>query len=299
MLKKIFIKIISNTILAFIVVSFIFFALYIAPGDPRAILTEQYCNTSNDLSLSLEKGFLNNYLFYMKSLVTLNFGKSINYKREVWDLISSRWFHTIILSIKSITLSIFLLFSIGSISVMFLGSFFEKTVDFIISMATSVPSFVTAIFVQSFFGDYFSMSLNSGNVSFLPAISLGIVPGLLGSQIFKASLLKSFNSEYILLAKSKGLSELRIFFRHILPNSIIPVVSYLSRILILTLTGTVVIEKIYSIPGIGALYIEAIEMKDFPLVIGISYLFSLISLFVMSFVEVLKSILIPKNERNR
>ncbi|HCB64069.1 MAG TPA: hypothetical protein DEP20_01705, partial [Fusobacteria bacterium] len=108
-------------------------------------------------------------------------------------------------------------------------------------------------------------------------LSLSITPIFIVAKIFKSSLTESYNSKYVILAKMKGLTFKEIFFRHMLRNSLSSVVAYIGRLGSYLVTGTLFIERIFLIPGLGSRFIEALEMNDFTLLFTISIIYSFVS----------------------
>tara|TARA_Y100001935_G_scaffold167010_1_gene137488 strand:- start:13112 stop:13915 length:804 start_codon:yes stop_codon:yes gene_type:complete len=157
----------------------------------------------------------------------------------------------------------------------------EYCIDILSSVFRSIPSFILAGLMQLFFANYLRIlptaRYNNFYGTIMPTLSLSITPIFIVAKIFKSSLTESYNSKYVILAKMKGLTFKEIFFRHMLRNSLSSVVAYIGRLGSYLVTGTLFIERIFLIPGLGSRFIEALEMNDFTLLFTISIIYSFVS----------------------
>ena len=175
------------------------------------------------------------------------------------------------------------------------------TVTTIISvLGVSLPSFVFALLLSYFFGFKFNLfpfiynTKNELQSSILPTISLSMFTIASVARYTRSEMVDILNSDYYLLSDSKGLPKAKLIFHHAIRNAMISVITVLAPLIVNLMTGSLVVEKAFSIPGLGSLYVSAIQSNDFNVVLAISFIYSLMFIFTMLLVDILYGVIDPR-----
>ena len=165
-------------------------------------------------------------------------------------------------------------------------------------LGTSIPDFIMGALLQYVFGIEWGLLPVAQYLGFqytiLPSIALGFYTLAMVSRMMRASMLEVISQDYIKTAKSDGISNLRIVWRHQIRNAIMPVVTMLGPVVAATLTGTFVIESIFAIPGMGKYYVESVQNLDYSLVLGMTVFFGSVMILANFLVDVLYGIIDPR-----
>ena len=175
---------------------------------------------------------------------------------------------------------------------------------FIAMIGVSVPSFILGAVLQYFLGlqlrKVFGMNIfpiqgwGTFKHTLLPAFALGLGSLATVSRLMRTSMLDVLSSDYIKTARSKGLSQNQILWRHALRNALIPIITVLGPLIVNTMTGSLVIEKIFAIPGIGELMVRSIQQNDYNVTIALSFVYSVMYIGIMLAVDILYGIIDPR-----
>jgi peptide/nickel transport system permease protein len=226
----------------------------------------------------------------------IDLGESLYNKKPVIHLILKRYPETIKLTIAAMVLALLISLPIGIYSAVKQYSFMDNCSMFFALLGVSMPNFWLGPLLMILFCvnlGWFPISGDEGLRSIvLPAITLGTAMSAILSRMVRSSMLEVINEEYIVTARAKGLSELRVIFRHALKNALVPVITVVGLQFGALLAGAIITETIFSWPGIGRLLIQAINTRDYPLVqgcvlaISISYvLINLITDIAYSYID--------------
>jgi len=247
----------------------------------------------------LDKPIHIRYWIWLKQIATFNFGDSYKDHRPVIDKIKERLPITLTLNLISIFLVYIIAIPIGVMSAIKDRSFIDRITTFLLFGLYSIPSFWLAMMLIYFLGGgeywdifpiYGIQSANAENFSFfkkltdflwhitLPVICLTYADFASLSRYQKGSLLEVLRENYVRTARAKGLSEKTVILKHVLRNSVIPIITIVSAILPAMIGGSVIIESIFSIPGIGQLGFEAILSRDYPLIMAITTITAFLTL---------------------
>jgi len=237
--------------------------------------------------------------------------------KNVSEVIAETLPNTAVLAIVAITIAIGLGILLGIFSALFKDTFFDRFIAVVSTLGMSIPSFFSAIVFAWLFGfllhKYTSLEMTGslyevddfGEGSYikwknliLPAFVLGIRPLAVIIQLMRNSLLETFNQDYIRTAKAKGLTQYQIIKKHALKNSLNPVVTAVSGWFASMLAGAVFVEYIYNWNGIGKELINALNMKDYPVIIGVSLLIASLFIVINIFVDIIYSWLDPRIKFN-
>ena len=281
-MKLVLKKIISLIITLFIVSLLAFLAFQIIPGDPTTKLLGTNATPEKVAQLrsqlGLDKPVLIRYMDWLVSFVKGDFGTSYTYNRAVSTLLSDKLPVTVLLTVLSFLITAIVSFPIG----IWAGNTRNKWVDHVfvildqILMAIPpfffgiVSCFVFGIILKWFMpGNFISLSESvSGCISYLilPAICLALPRIAMTSRMLRSSIQEELTQNYVYTARSRGLSRAGIMRRHILKNAMIPVVTFLAVSAAEIMTGTIIIEQVFTIPGTGRLLVSSIGNRDFPVV---------------------------------
>lgn len=287
-----------------------FFIIQLAPGNPiqqklgidesikAESITKDIIEQTKKL-YGLDKPIHERYIIWLKQIVTLDFGNSYKDHRPVIDKIAERLPVTLALNFISIFLIYFISIPLGVYSAVKQQTTPERLVTFFLFILYSTPSFWMAMILIFFLGGgdfwdvfpvygifsqgYESYSFADKALDFLWHITLPVFcltyAGLASlSRFQKGSLLEVLREDYIRTARSKGLNERKVLFKHALRNSLIPIITIVGAILPALIGGSVIIETIFSIPGIGRLGFESILSRDYPVIMAIATISAFLTL---------------------
>jgi len=247
----------------------------------------------------LDQPFHIQYLQYLKGVVTWDLGPSFKYEgRTVNDIINDGFFVSASLGALALIIALFWGVLWGSIAAFFRGKWQDHTSMTIAVLGMSMPSFLMATILQYGFAIKLGILPIARWGSFehmiLPAIALSAFPSAFIARLTRASMVEVLEKDYILTARSKGLSNFKIWKNHILKNSLLPVVSYMGTLVTNVLTGSFVVEKIFGIPGLGSWFVNSITNRDYTIILGLAIFYSLILMAVIFIVDVLYFFIDPR-----
>ena len=250
-----------------------FFLIHLIPGDPVRIMlhgraTDEVVKQIYQ-ELGWDKPILSQYFDFLFNAIRGDFGKSYIQKALVSDLIFERMAPSVFLLIYSAVLSILISLPLSYISSIKVNSYTDHLIRSVGLIGFAMPPFwigILLILLIGFFEHLYFL--------FLPSLTIALFLSPMLTQSLRASILDNLSSDYVEVAKSKGLSNKRIIFTHVLKNSLIPVITILAVNLSWLISGAVIIEYVFSIPGLGSLLIRAISYRDYPVIQGLCILFS-------------------------
>jgi peptide/nickel transport system permease protein len=303
-------RVLSTIPVMAIVALFVFSLLYIAPGDPAAIIAGDQATPADIArireSLGLERPFLVRFGEWSWHIVQGDLGTSIFTSLPVTALIKQRIEPTLSLMIVTLILSISIAVPLGVISAWKAGTWIDRAV-----MAFAVFGFSVPVFVVSYLLAYiFALELEWLPVQgytpiangfwpwlqnlILPAIALGTVYIALIARITRATMLEVLAQDYIKTAAAKGLGQRAILFVHALKNASVPIVTVIGLGIALLIGGAVVTESVFVIPGLGRLTVDAILRRDYPVIQGVVLLFSFCYVLVNLGIDLAYMLLDPR-----
>ncbi len=266
------------------VVFIVFTINHFTPGDPvQALLGSNYTQEQYDAKeaeLGLDQPFFVQFYRYVKGIVThFDLGTSYQSKRAVRDELLSRFPTTLKLGLIGVLITAILGIPIGVVSATHQYSAMDYAVTVLSLFFASMPNFWMALMMMILFSLKLKWFPASGLADWkgwvLPALALGLSPIASVTRQTRSSMLEVIHQDYIRTAKAKGLSDRAVLYRHALKNALIPVVTVIGMQISLIVAGSVIIENIFTIPGIGSLLMSAINSRDYPVVQGTVLLLSL------------------------
>ena len=298
-----FLKRIFTTIpIVFGVVTFTFLLLHFIPGDPVDIMLGDQASLIDKQALQkelgLDKPILEQYISFLNGLIRLDLGHSLLTRRPVTNEILSTLPATIELTLATMFWTILIGIPLGMIAAIKQYSFIDNTVSVIGLLGMSIPHFWLGPMLILLFSiqlDLLPVSERGGlEHLILPSLSLGLALSAILMRMTRASLLEVIKSDYIRTAKAKGLSPFFIYFKHALRNALIPVITIIGLQFGALITGAVITETIFDWPGIGTLFYNSIQQRNYPLVQGCILFISLSYVIVNFLTDVVYTIVNPK-----
>lgn len=284
------------------VVSIIIFAMARASGDPRGVLLSDYAGPQEweemGRILGLDKPLVTQYALFLKDAVRLDFGESLIDKRPVMGIILERLPATFQLAAAAFGFSLLVGVPLGVVSAVKRG----KPIDYLARMLAlfgqSAPPFALGIFLIFLFSvklEWLPTFGRSGPSSIvLPAITLGGFFIAANVRLVRSAMLDVLDSEYIKLARAKGVSSRNIIWKHALKNAVLPLLTFSGITLGILITGALVTETVFAWPGLGRLAVTAVFTIDYPLLQGIVIVFTLMYCVASMMVDVAYAYIDPR-----
>ncbi|GED63144.1 nickel ABC transporter permease [Lysinibacillus fusiformis] len=284
----------------------VFLIMQMIPGDPAIILAGEGASqeTVNELreNLGLNKPLATQYTDYIKNLLQGDMGHSLKNNQPVFEEITARLPITIELAFYSILITIVLGLIAGIISAIRPYSFMDVGLMIVALLGISLPSFWLGILLMY----VFSVQLHwlpvagwdSAKHIILPAVTLGAGGAAIVARMTRSSMLEVVNQDYIRTAKAKGLKGYIIILKHALRNALIPVITVVGLQFGSLLGGTVLVESVFAVNGLGRMIVDAIRTRDIPIVQGGVLVASLIFVFINLFVDILYRIFNKRMDLN-
>ena len=280
MIRYIIKRLVYAVLTLFVLISLTFFMMRMLPGDPvigdKTVSATAMANMN--AKYGLDKPVFVQYLMYMGNCLRGDLGISITYNRDVMTIISESFLVSADLGIRAIIFAVIIGILLGAVAAIKRGSVWDSVSMFIAMIGVSVPSFILGAVLQYFLGlqlrKTFGINLfpiqgwGKFNQTLLPSFALGLGSLATVSRLMRTSMLDVLGQDYIKTAKSKGLSQGKILWRHALRNAIMPVVTVMGPTVASVLTGTFVIESIFNIPGLGKYFVTSIKDLDYTMIGG-------------------------------
>ena len=285
----------------FIVITASFFIMKVAPGSPLAkdreldpeveqMLMERY---------NLDKPLVTQYFIYIGNLMQGDMGPSIKQNAPVSEIVREALPYSIIIGAQAMLFALFLGIPLGLLA----GLKQNTAVDYgsmsFAMIGVSIPNFVLGPILILLLATGLGL-FNSGgwtkwpHDSILPSISLGLFYTAYIARLTRGGMLEVIRQDYIRTARAKGLVERLVVFRHALRGAILPVVSYMGPAAASVLTGSVVIEKVFNVPGLGTFFVDAAFNRDYFLVLGVIIVYSSLLIFLNLVVDLLYTVIDPR-----
>ena len=292
----------------FIIVTILIFILIRAiPGDPAMVMLGERATPESLAALreklGLNESYITQFFLYLKGIVTLDLGDSIKFNMPVVDLIFSRVGTTIWLTIMSTFFTVIFSFIPGYIAGIKKDKIPDQIIRLIALIGLSVPSFWIGLVLLTLFAVQIKIFPVSGwGDTFIEHFVGLILPSITQAIGVSAILIRNLrnnvvdikNSDYVDFAKSKGISQFRISAFHIVRNALIPTTTLLSLKIIAMFGGSIVIENVFTLPGIGALLVNSIYARDYAVVQGIIIMFVIVVMVINLLTDIIYSILDPR-----
>lgn len=278
-----------------------FFLMNLVPGGP--FLSEKAISPQATAALEakygLDKPLFQQYLTYISDALHGDFGDSLKQRgRTVMDIILMKFPVSARVGGISVLVSLLLGVPLGCIAALKRGKFLDSLISVISTCGIAVPSFVICTLLLYFFGVKLmilpTLGLTSWKHYIMPVMALSFYPTAYIMRLMRSSMLDVLGQDYMRTAKAKGLAGGVILFKHALRNAILPVITYVGPLLAYTVTGSFVVEKIFTIPGLGGEFISAISGRDYTLIMGTTIFLATLIIVMNVVVDIVYKIVDPR-----
>ena len=307
MKKYDFLKRLAQIVIILFGISFLTFGLtYMAPGDPvRAMYAASGTIPSEEIldetreALGLNKPFLTQYVSWLTDCFHGDFGTSYSYSRPVTELLLARLWPTLKLALLSLALMLIVAVPLGILSATRRGGIADYLVRGLTFVGVSMPNFWVGLLLLYIFAVQLGwlpvVSAGQGfSKMILPAVTLAFAMAAKYTRQVRTAFLEELNQDYVTGARCRGIRESVILWRHVLPNSVLPLITMLGLSLGSLLGGTAVVEVIFSYPGLGSLAVDAITSMDYSLIQGYVLWIALIYMVINLLVDISYGLMDPR-----
>ena len=284
----------------FIVSAITFFSMYAIPGGPFS--SEKALSPAVMAALEARYGLDQpipvQYVNYMTRLLFHHdFGVSLKTGRDVFETITTGMQVSAKLGISAAAVAVAFGLVLGSIAALNRGKFIDRIIVFFTTLATSAPSFVLATLLLLVFSIQLGWvpAWSAQNPSYiLPVISLSMYPMAYITRLTKTSMLDALNQDYIRTARAKGVASYKVIFKHALRNALIPVVTYVGPMVAFIITGSMVVETIFSTGGLGSYFVTSINNRDYTLIMGVTIFLAILMVTANLITDIVYKLIDPR-----
>ncbi len=296
-LKRIGLAIITIWVVATIT----FFLMNMVPGGP--FLSEKAISPQATAALEakygLDKPLFQQYITYVTDALHGDFGDSLKQRgRTVMDIIKMKFPVSARLGGVSVLVALCIGIPLGCLAALNRGKFLDSFISVVATCGIAVPSFVICTLLLYFLGVNLkllpTMGLTSWKHYVMPVMALAFYPTAYIMRLMRSSMLDVLGQDYMRTAKAKGVAGFFILFKHALRNAILPVITYVGPMLAYTVTGSFVVEKIFTIPGLGGEFISAINGRDYTLIMGTTIFLATLIIIMNVVVDILYKLVDPR-----
>ena len=268
-LKRIFLAVLTIVIISLIT----FFVMHMVPGGPfnREKALDEATIKALEARYNLDKPLFEQYILYMNNLLHGDFGVSLKNGRDISAIIGESFPISAKLGLMAISVAIVCGTVFGSLAALMRNKLPDRLIVFFSTLFTAVPSFVLASLLLLIFAIKLGWVpvWSATEVHYtLPVIALSAYPMAYITRLAKTSMLDALGQDYIRTAKAKGVSRVKIIFKHALRNSLIPVITYIGPQIAYIITGSMVVETIFTVGGIGSKFVAAITNRDYTMIMA-------------------------------
>lgn len=287
-----------------------FFVFQVMPGDPVRIMlgtdASQVQMDALSKQLGLDKPLFEQYIEWMKGVITGDFGQSIRFSLPVSDLMMDRLPITISLALMSILIVVLVSIPLGT----FMAQRNNKWSDIILSSVTQIGMAIPSFWLGMLLILYLAMTFSFFSVSeyipwsvsitgairtlILPALTIAIPQIAITFRYVRNAMLEQLSLDYVRTIRSKGMSEMIVIYKHVLRNAMIPILTVFGLIFAEVVAGTIIVEQVFGLPGMGSLLVTSINYRDFPLVQGIIMYITIVVVLVNFIVDLLYAVIDPR-----
>jgi oligopeptide transport system permease protein len=294
-------KLVFMFVSLFALASATFWLMKAIPGDPfmseKAVPPEVRQNLMEHYGL--DKPLITQYFDYLGNVATFDLGMSMKWQhRTVTSVIESSFAYSLQLGLVAAVTAIVIGLTLGIVAALKHRKFLDSFAMMLAVVGVSVPSFVMGSVLQYLFAvkiPMFSVAGLSGPLDYvLPTMALAAMPIAFIARLTRSSMLEVLSADYIKTAKAKGLRGIVITVHHALRNAILPVVTYMGPLIANVITGSVVIESIFGIPGLGKNFVESVENRDYTLIMGVALFYGIILMVARFGTDILYGFVDPR-----
>lgn len=294
-------RVIMAVITILVVATLTFFLMNAVPGGPyeaeKAISPQ--AKAALEAKFGLDKPLFEQYITYMKNIFKGDFGPSLKQRgREVIDIILDRFPVSASVGGISVLVALIVGVPVGCFTAFKRGKLSDKLIMVLATIGIAVPSFVVCTVTMYFFSAKWKILPSIGDMTWqryvLPVFALAFYPTAYIARLMRSSMLDVLGQDYMRTAKAKGLSQTVSIFKHDLRNAILPVVTYVGPMMAYTLTGSFVVEKIFTIPGLGREFVSSITNRDYMMIMGTTIFLASLMVVMNVVVDIVYKIIDPR-----
>ena len=285
----------------FVVATLTFFLMNLVPGGP--FVAEKSISKEAQAALAakygLDKPIMERYATYMTDFIKGDMGLSLRQRgRTVNDIIFSKFPVSARLAGVAVLVSLLIGIPLGCISAFNRGKVADNLIIVLATCGIAIPSFITSVFLLYTFGSKLNIlptiGLNSVSAYIMPVTALAFYPTAYITRLMRSSLLDVMGQDYMRTARAKGVSSVKILFKHALRNAVLPVITYVGPMLANMMTGSFVVEKIFTIPGLGRDFVSAITNRDYTMIMGTTIILATLIITANVVVDILYKVIDPR-----
>ena len=299
--KYIIKRVLIGFVTLFVLASVTFFLMKATPGSPFSLAKYKTPEAlaAAEAKYNLDKPLMEQYVIYLKGVAQGNLGESmINTGRSGSYYIKTGFPVTARLGLIAFVLALVGGIALGTGAALSRHKWVNNLCMFVATIGVSVPSFLIAMIMLIVFGVQLHIlpfiGLNSPLNYIMPALSLAFYPIAMIARLTRSSMLEVMNQDYIILARSKGTPYKKVVIKHALKNAMLPVVTYAGPMFAFMLTGSFVIESVFSIPGIGSAFVSCITTRDYPIIMGLTIFLGFLVITFNLITDILSAIIDPR-----
>lgn len=294
-------RILLAILTVWVVITVTFFVMHSVPGGPflgeKAI--SQQAQAALEAKYGLDKPLFEQYLTYLKDIVTeFDFGPSLKQRgRDVIDIIGDGMKTSAKLGLIAAFSALVIGVVLGSVAALRRNKMIDRIIMVITTAFVSMPSFIMGSILLLVFAVALQMLPANGETAaglVLPIVTLALYPTAYITRLTRSSMLDVLGQDYIRTAKAKGVSAGKIIFGHALKNALIPVITYFGPMLAYIVTGSLVVEQIFAVPGIGRSFVNSITNRDYPLVMGTTIILAALIVIMNLVGDILYKVVDPR-----
>jgi ABC-type dipeptide/oligopeptide/nickel transport system permease component len=305
--KRFIIKRVGYALVSLALLSVTIFLFVRLTGDPAVLLVEPGASRGDldavRLQLGLDRPLWHQYVTFMGSLFRGDLGQSFYYRTPVFELYLSRLPHSLLLAGAAMAISLLIGIPTGIIAAVRVNRWWDSAGKIFALLGLSLPSFWVGLVMILFFSVYLGWLPSSGSGTvwhlIMPAFALGWYFAAAHMRLTRSSMLEVLGSEYVKLARIKGLPEALVIGKHAFKNALIPVLTLAGINLVIMVNAAVVVETVFAWPGIGRLLYEGVTFRDFPVVQATVLLAGGMIVIVNLFVDILYAVIDPRIRYDR
>ncbi len=301
MLKYIVKRLIIALITIFAVATLTFFLMNAVPGGPfqaeKSISAQARANL--DAKYGLDKPLFQRYLTYMNDALHGDFSESLKQRgRSVISIITTKFPVSARVGGMAVLLSLIIGVPLGCIAALNRGKALDNVIIVLATCGIAIPGFVICTLLLYFIGAKLqwlpTYGLSSWKHYIMPVISIAVYPTAYITRLMRSSMLDVLGQDYMRTARAKGLSQSVSLFKHALRNAVIPVVTYVGPMLAYTITGSMIVEKIFTIPGLGSEFVSSALNRDYTVIMGTTIFLATLMVLVNVLVDIVYTIIDPR-----
>ncbi len=301
MVKYIIKRILYGVLTAFIVATLTFFIMNLVPGGPflsEKAVTPQ-AQAAMEAKYGLDKPLFVQYLTYMGDILHGDMGMSLKKRGfTVNDIIRNKFPVSARLGVLAVLVSVLIGVPLGSVAAYNRGKAVDNVIIVFSTAGIAIPTFLSSTLMMYVLSVKLkllpSLGLQTPASYIMPVLALSLYPASYIARLMRSSMLDVIGQDYMRTARAKGVSTFKSIFKHALRNAILPVVTYLGPLLAYLMTGSFIVEKIFTIPGLGSEFVAAIPSRDYPLIMGTTIFLACLIIMMNVLVDIAYAFIDPR-----